>query len=320
MRSDCPNARSFSIRELSRRDKQIVTSREIESLGSKRKIWLWFKHDSVPWLFKYARAGTGEHWAEKLGCEMAHLIGMPSAEAELARLDGEEGVIVRSFVPWEPDARSSERVPQAQLVHGNEILSQIVKDYDKEKMWGHQQHSWPNIQASIKALQSQVGQERVNSILVQFAWITLLDALIVNTDRHHENWGVLWTRTEAEWDADLAPSFDHASSLGRELTDEKRMRWLEASSIAQYVRRARGGIFAQAAGTRPDNPIELVRWAAGQYPHLYRDGLNRLREIEVGSLHSVVRRLPDEICSESTLRFCECMLAYSLNELQEIEV
>ena len=47
-----------------------------------------------------------------------------------------------------------------------------------------------------------------------FAGYLVLDAVIGNTDRHHENWGLLLRRTETGWKGQVAPSFDHASSLG----------------------------------------------------------------------------------------------------------
>jgi hypothetical protein len=60
----------------------------------------------------------------------------------------------------------------------------------------------------------------------------MLDALIGNTDRHHENWGLVLQGTSDHQDLRLAPTFDHASSLGRNETDERRearlglTRWL----------------------------------------------------------------------------------------------
>lgn len=37
-----------------------------EQLGSKPKFWFRMAGDDQPWLFKYTRENTGEHWAEKL--------------------------------------------------------------------------------------------------------------------------------------------------------------------------------------------------------------------------------------------------------------
>ena len=55
----------------------------VEPLGSKRKFWLLLADETQPWLFKFARPHTGEHWAEKIGAEVAKLIELPAARAEL---------------------------------------------------------------------------------------------------------------------------------------------------------------------------------------------------------------------------------------------
>ena len=72
----------------------------------------------------------------------------------------------------------------------------------------------------------------------------MLDALIGNTDRHHENWGILVRRGRGVLLGEVAPSFDHASSLGRELRDigpgRTRQRMLKEHLIGAYSERARG--------------------------------------------------------------------------------
>src|SRR6266581_3390089 len=59
---------------LSVRSEEIV---DVEQLGSKPKFW--FRQDDQLWLFKEARANTGEDWAEKVAAEIAKLVGMPAA-------------------------------------------------------------------------------------------------------------------------------------------------------------------------------------------------------------------------------------------------
>ena len=63
------------------------------------------------------------------------------------------------------------------------------------------------------------GRERM---LEQLASYALLDGLIGNTDRHHENWMVAYVPEGNDTVLRSMPSFDHASSLGRELADERR--------------------------------------------------------------------------------------------------
>lgn len=72
----------------------------------------------------------------------------------------------------------------------------------------------------------------------------MLDAVIGNTDRHHENWGILRKRVGDRWQGMVAPTFDHASSLGRELRDEgdgkSRRQILRQKQIGRTQRKRRG--------------------------------------------------------------------------------
>jgi hypothetical protein len=72
-----------------------------------------------------------------------------------------------------------------------------------------------------------VGIASANDI---FAGYLMLDALVGNTDRHHENWAVVLSMPRSMEDAaangrrvELAPTFDHASCLGFNLRDEERI-------------------------------------------------------------------------------------------------
>ena len=61
--------------------------------------------------------------------------------------------------------------------------------------------------------------EGVASASDLFAGYLMLDALIGNTDRHHENWAII----QAGRQYCLAPTFDHASCLGFNLSDAERI-------------------------------------------------------------------------------------------------
>jgi len=81
-----------------------------EQLGSKSKFWI--SRDNEKWLFKEARASTGEDWAEKIASEVARLIGLNAARVELAVYAERRGCLSLSFV-----------LEDENLVHGNEILA-----------------------------------------------------------------------------------------------------------------------------------------------------------------------------------------------------
>jgi serine/threonine protein kinase HipA of HipAB toxin-antitoxin module len=86
-------------------------------------------------------------------------------------------------------------------------------------------HTIENIQSAIRGL---FPAEAADAMLTKLAAYLVFDALIGNTDRHHENWGLCY-RADASTKTrtlDVAPSFDHASSLGRELVDTRRSELL----------------------------------------------------------------------------------------------
>ena len=155
-----------------------------EALGSKTKFW--FRRDAERWLFKEARGGTGEDWAEKVASDVARLIGINAATVELADYEGRRGCASLSF---------AYREKGDVLIHGNEILAGMVLGYD--------------ITAAIGKLFPQAELNR--AVLTTLAGYLVFDALIGNTDRHHENWAILLRAPTSI--LEVAPTFDHASSL-----------------------------------------------------------------------------------------------------------
>jgi hypothetical protein len=159
-----------------------------ESLGSKYKFW----YGSQQWLFKEARERSGEDWAEKVSAEVADLLGLPHAEYELgiwhrAALEV-RGVVSRNFCGR-----------RHTLVLGNELLTDCDPEYgpgvSKFRLSAH------TVERVVKTIHDknlslplgwnappQVGQS-----VDLFVGYLLLDALVGNTDRHHENWGAVRT-------------------------------------------------------------------------------------------------------------------------------
>ena len=222
---------------------------DTEQLGSKPKFWVLL--NDRRWLFKEARTNTGEDWAEKAAAEIAAAMGISAATVELAEYAGRRGCISLNFI----DVDAGEA-----LVHGNEILALRVTGYDQRKTFRQSDHTLENIQRAIRGL---VGQDQAEGLLTDLAGYMVLDALIGNTDRHHENWG-LRVRMETGPQAlklTVAPSFDHASSLGRELLDARRAELLVAKRAPWYVGKGKGGIFRDPDQRHGENPLRLVQVA-----------------------------------------------------------
>lgn len=289
----------------------------IEPMGSKRKSWLTLQgsEEPQPWLFKYARENTGEHWAEKIASELASLIGIPAARTELAEIDGSVGILVESFIPCAWDEELKNPIRLGELIHGNEILAGCFEGYDKDKQWGHQEHSWDNIRKCLR-----LRLDNYEQAMEQFAGYLVLDAIICNTDRHHENWGLLTIMDGDSDDIKLAPSYDHASSLGRELSDAKRQYYIDERRIQDYVRRARGAIFHLSEGRYGDNPLGLVHQISFLYPSWFRPWIKRLHEITENDIKDILMKLPEQVMSLTSIEFCRRFLNYTMNCLREINL
>ena len=206
---------------------------EDEQAGSKRKFWS-NDDDGHRMLFKYGRPGTGENWAEKIAAEVADLLMVPHAQVELAEFEGERGIVSYDV---------TEGLERGALVHGNELLTWTSPGYDMGSTFRNVQHTLARVLDALardfiyapRGHSCPVGLERGVEVFVGYL---LLDALIGNTDRHHQNWAVLvpYHAPGVKLRAELSPSFDHASSLGRELPEARQRellsgRWPDCSTL-----------------------------------------------------------------------------------------
>ncbi len=285
-----------------------------EQMGSKSKRWVQLPDDDQLWLFKYSResAGlvTGEHWAEKLGAEVACQLGVPHARVELARLEGAWGALSRRF-----DALSRD---DTELVHGNDILAGYVTGYDRQKQRKQSDHTLSNV---IRAIGSLFADEDARAAALRtLAGYLILDALILNTDRHHENWAVLRRLDPAVGvHYEIAPTFDHASSLGRNEPVDRLGLWnVEPQRIAWYARRGTGGVFWSKGDKNGANPLQLPIDAARHWPAYFKPWRLALKGMSATKLTDAVDNVPAEAMSMEAKKFSKALLIHTLDQLSEM--
>jgi hypothetical protein len=276
---------------------------DAEQMGTKAKFW--FRRGRERWLFKEPRGNTGEHWAEKVAAEIGLRLGVSCARVELADYQGKRGSASLSF---------ADRSEGKLLIHGNEMLAAIVSGYDKDKMHKQCEHTWDHILTVFAHLKSLKHLDR--SAEIDMAGYVVLDALIGNVDRHHQNWGcLLQMLPEGKSRLTIAPSFDHASSLGRELLPEEAARRVAEKRVANYVEKGRGGIYRASADKRGANPLALACELASDRPDLFAPWLERLIQLPMESLAECVERLPESWAALSNRRFAVEFLRHSSTKL-----
>lgn len=292
-------------------DEQVI---ENEQLGSKTKFWVSISGEDErsieqDWLFKIPRKNTGEHWAEKVAAEVAGLLDIPHADIELAIFRDKKGSCSKSFI-------NQEKHPD--LIHGNEILAGRVLGYEKDKKYGQSDHTYSNIRNAIAKMGNKTESKRA---LKHFAAYIVLDGLIGNTDRHHENWAFLkWTDEQKQTHQVIAPTFDHASSLGRELLDEKRKLLLEENRVEWYLNKGRGAIFANPEDAKGLNPFELVEFAYGQHTDIFQPWINKTGDIKIELFENILSCIPDTFISDLEKQFALKILEINLNRLKKLAV
>lgn len=279
-----------------------------EQLGTKDKYWCRFpdRPEGEKWLLKLPRLelGKAEHLAEKIACEVAKVMKVPCAEVELAEYEGQRGTVSRNMVPL-----------RRALVHGNEIIAGRVTGYDPERKRRTSDHTWERIVEAIRA----VCDDHCESDLEQFAGYVVLDALVGNTDRHHENWGFLRRERAGRVDYRLAPSFDHASSLGREMQDARRQRLLSEGQLEQrYLRHAPGGIYLKDSVEHAVPPIVLVETLATKHPRLFLPWLQRVPDVTDEAVCAILQRIPTGWITAAQAEFAAAVINVSREVLQRI--
>jgi len=287
----------------------------MEWMGTKDKFWVSLPDDKEKWLFKYARVNngmpTGEHWAEKIAAEVAELLDLPHALVELATFDGRSGSLCRRFTELS--------FPGTALAHGNVLLAAGVWKYDPRKRFGQRDHTLTNILRVVDKMFTDPQDREI--ALHHLMGYLLLDALVLNTDRHHENWALI-RYTSSTGDSKghrMAPTFDHASSLGRNVTPTQLQAWgARPADVARYARNAPGAIYAHNTDSHGLNPIELVRLALRLKPAPMRPWLHRLRTLDPEALVEIVHRVPAQEMSDAQKAFTAALLKHTLHLLQQL--
>lgn len=200
------------------------------------------------------------------------------------------------------------------LHHGNQLLEVAVNGYNPERKFQQSHHTLENIWKVLDFVFRMPESARHAKLAI--ANYMVLDALIGNTDRHHENWGILLGRVNNRWRFIVVPSYDHASSLGRELRDERRDRLMAENRIGDYAERGRGAIYWSEDERHGPSPLELVRCAASTYPDLFHSALAKLQKLDKDSISTIVNRVPDNWMSPVARTFAIALMWYNFEQLE----
>ena len=149
----------------------------------------------------------------------------------------------------------------------------------------------------------------------------MLDAWIANQDRHHENWGLILSPNSMVY---LAPTFDHASSLGWNVPDKIRAERLRTKdvrwSMERYVEKAHSAFFSSKNSDRSLSTIEAFREAARLRPAAGKAWLAQLAQVSQEAVCDIFAQIPSERITSAGIAFASRMLELNQQRLLEFKV
>jgi hypothetical protein len=132
----------------------------------------------------------------------------------------------------------------------------------------------------------------------------MLDAWIANQDRHHENWSLVVSPEPA---IHLAPTYDHASSLGSNKTDKNRKDRLttrdRGRSMERYVARAKSAFFLSPSDPKPMSTLDAFNYAGKVRPAAARRWLESLAKVSWQDVQIIFEQIPRDLISDAAIEF-----------------
>ncbi len=164
------------------------------------------------YLFKQSNENyPAQYWAEVIAYRVGCLIGVqvpPAFVAEDHSNDRLPAALIEWFYQWDE--------PNVRYVSGGDYIERIVPNFDRKKGTGH------NLQAIMRFSQVYETSGILEGSVEHWAKVLTFDAIIGNTDRHQDNWGVLYKNDEdGVLRAEFSPAFDNGTALGHEIVDHK---------------------------------------------------------------------------------------------------
>ncbi len=203
--------------------------------GARAKNAVFSPRDGAPafivpdhrYLFKHSSHRYPEQfWIEIIAYFIGSLMGVPVPPAFVAfnSKTQESGALIEWFYGY-PGKQP------ARYVEGGEFMVRMIRGYDREK---GTQHNFRSVLALTKTL-TETGLLAGNGI-EYWCKVFTFDALIGNTDRHQDNWGLLWKGAgDAKGCVTFSPAFDNGTSMGGEIVEKNFVKFEVPDYIKHYI-------------------------------------------------------------------------------------
>ena len=235
--------------------------------GSRKKRITIDKFGYKIGFFKYEKYNCSEACSEKLSCEIAKKLRIPCANIEFAR--DEEGIL--GCISYLFVTKIDSHIDAKDLIDSSE--------FDRKKFCTI---------SNIKSFLDGFGLEEFE----KFIEMMVFDALIGETDRHEENWGL--TKKGKEYK--FSPLYDCSCNLLREFKNKEfaELFYSGKKKLEDYIKKSPTCIYKENFNGKYKH-FELVEKLIKDYPEITSKKIKKLRKLTNFWVWIILARLPKEI-------------------------
>lgn len=248
--------------------------------GTRKKRVAFDKKENKIAIFKYEEYDCTESCSEKMAYEIAKVLGYDCARIELAEDEnGTIGILNYLFV-------------NTQVSQHIDAISYI----NQENTTREQFYTIENIKKCLDKIDNQLFE--------QFLKVLVFDALIGETDRHEENWGILIEHGKYK----VSPLYDNGCNLLREFKNRQYAEkyYSGKKDFNAYIERSKSLIYNEIT-KKTYTHFELIKKLYKEYPTLIKieiDNISKLTETKIEEIiNAIPKNLMDEKQREYILNF-----------------
>ncbi|MGB1076802.1 MAG: HipA domain-containing protein, partial [Bdellovibrionales bacterium] len=141
---------------------------------------------------------------------------------------------------------------------GGDIASMLIKNFDKLRGTQHNISLLLKVCTLLRRISKDMSFELLHDPKKYVVKMLVFDALIGNTDRHQDNWSILYDF--AEKTVRFSPVFDNGSSLGFEMHENKEAFKCVPKALERYVLKGCHHIRKDDYSNRRFQHFELLRF------------------------------------------------------------
>lgn len=259
--------------------------------GSRVKRLVYDLKEKETAIFKYQSYECTEACSEKMSYEIAKSLGYSCAKIELAQDEnGTLGVLNYLFTS-KTGVQHTDAV--AYINNGGDI-----KEF----------YTIENIENCLNKIDPK--------LFKNFLKIMVFDALVGETDRHEENWGISYNNGKYQ----ISPLYDNGCNLLREYKDENKIieNWENGKKdFNAYINRSKTLIYNSKSNKKYTH-FELIKQLYKQYKKEIKQEIENLNRITDKEFEKIVKRIPNEFMNDMQKKYIIKYLILRKEKLLEI--